>query len=222
MDKSRVKEMRDINLRLTGQVWEKAEQAKGMSGSELEACRKGWKSILGLVDDCLEEVKEMELSKAGGEDDEEEEDEDEDDEDDFRTSNPLSDVERERVGASYMLLRLGRLLLQRLITSTTPLDVDSPYALPSFLTTSQRLVKQLSASADDFSGELEPPQSDVQIQADEFVEGAEELSKAIEEVVGAVEGTGSAEEKWQQMWREQISKARAKLRSIGTEPVAVA
>jgi hypothetical protein len=54
------------------------------------------------------------------------------------------------------------------------------------------------------------------------VEGAEELSKAIEEVVGAVEGTGSAEEKWQQMWREQISKARAKLRSIGTEPVAVA
>ena len=45
------KALREVNLRLTGQVWEKVGQAGMISTNELQATRKEWKSVLGLLDD---------------------------------------------------------------------------------------------------------------------------------------------------------------------------
>lgn len=123
-----------MNLTLTGQVWEKVTLATtSLSLTELESTRKEWKSILELIDDCLEEVKEMEESDSSrssevedeGYEEEGDEAEEEEDEDDYRNHHPLSLIEKERVKATHMLLRLGRLLLKRLITSTTPIKPSS-------------------------------------------------------------------------------------------------
>ncbi|KAL8280792.1 hypothetical protein RQP46_006796 [Phenoliferia psychrophenolica] len=207
------KELREVNLRLTAQVWEKAEHAKQLSEDELQATRRQWQNVLGLLDDCLEEVKEMEDSSPAEEKDEEEDaeeggDSDSDDgSDDFRSSHPLSDSERARVTAAHMLLRIGRLLLQRLITSTAPkLSAAAPgYGASTFLATSSRLVQSLSAAADDLAEGLEPPQTDAGELAEAFGAIGKELSVAIEE---AVEGADvkESEGKWQAMWRIQVDK----------------
>ncbi|KAK4704264.1 cyclin-D1-binding protein 1, partial [Phenoliferia sp. Uapishka_3] len=201
-------ESRKVNLRLTAQVWEKAEQAKQLSEDELQATRREWQNVLGLLDDCLEEVKEMEQSPSAEEDEEEDgEDDDDGDSDDFRSSHPLSDAERKRVAVAHKLLRIGRLLLQRLITSTaSKLAEKVPgYSTVTFLETSQRLVKELSAAADDFAEELEPPQADVVELAKTFGNVAKELSTLMEEAVEGTEGK-EAESKWLIMWRSQVDK----------------
>lgn len=204
----RAKELREVNLRFTALVWEKAEQAKQLSEDELQASRRSWKNVLGLLDDCLEEVKEMEESEPAGMDSDDEGEGDSDDEDDdFRASHPLSDAERARVSAAHILLRIGRLLLHRLITSTAPeLAPATPgYAAPAFLETTARLVLDLSAVADDFAASLEPPQTDALEDAAKFGATGIALSEAVE---GAVEGSkgAEAESKWQGMWRSQVRK----------------
>ncbi|ORY82917.1 hypothetical protein BCR35DRAFT_303566 [Leucosporidium creatinivorum] len=204
------KEVRQACLNLTGLVWEVVERSKELSVDELQAMRKEWTGVLGLLDDCLEEVKEMEESGEDEEDDEED-DEEEEDEDDFRTSHPLSSTEKARVSAAHFLLRLGRLLLNRLINSTAPPSPLAGFSSPSFLTQSSSIVKSLSASSDDFALSLEPPQEDVEEVVKEFVGTAKELALAFE---GAVEGN-EAEEKWLKVWRSQLETAVDKLDKVG-------
>ena len=205
------KALREVNLRLTGQVWEKVGQAGMISTNELQATRKEWKSVLGLLDDCLEEVEEM--KEVVQEDEEEGSDVSDDNSDDFRTSHPLSPTERARVAASHMLLRLGRLLLHRLITSTAPSNAPPGLSSPPFLVTAQRHVQELSASADDFAAGLEPPQEEIEELKQRFAEVGKGLSDAISKAVEGGEG-GEGEIKWQTMWREQLEKARLKLESL--------
>lgn len=212
-DATKLKSGRELNLRLAGQVWEKVESAKEVSVNELQATRKDWKSVLGLLDDCLEEVKEMEEAAAG-----EEEEEEEEDEDDFRSSHPLSPLELSRVSASHMILRLSRLLLNRLIVSTAPSQSSSSYSSSDFLSSSRKLVQQLSEKADEFAASLEPPQvhQGVVQKVEEFVGVARGLSSVVEK---AVKGVGEGEEgvkevKWQVMWREQLEKSLGKLISL--------
>ncbi|KAM0748572.1 hypothetical protein T439DRAFT_327828 [Meredithblackwellia eburnea MCA 4105] len=212
--------LRDISLRLTAQVWEKVDLAKGISENELEASRKDWKATLGLLDDCLEEVKEMEESvdeeKQEGHrdaDDSDDDEEDDDDSDDFRTSHPLSNEEKERAKAAYMLLRIGRLLLVRLINSTAPsLALKTPgFSSPTFLDSTRRLVKSFSESADDLAAGLEPPQEDAVELAGKFADVGRELSVLIEDTAGAGDDEKEKEKEWQTTLRTQLDK----LQSLG-------
>lgn len=207
-DSKKEKEIRQGSLNLTGAVWDVVERSKTISENELQATRKEWQGVLGMVDDCLEEVKEMEES---GDADAEEEDEEDEDEDDFRTSNPLSPTEKQRVSAAHFLLRLGRLLLNRLINSTAPPSPLPSFSSPTFLTQSSAVVKALSAASDDFALSLEPPQEDVEEVVKEFVAAVEELAETFE---GAVKGN-EAEEKWLKVWRSQLLTAADKLEKVG-------
>lgn len=208
-DAKKEKEIRQVNLNLTGAVWEVVERSKGLSADELQALRKEWVGVLGMVDDCLEEVKEMEQS-GDAEEEDEEEDEDED-EDDFRTSHPLSSTEKQRVTAAHFLLRLGRLLLNRLINSTAPPSPLPAFSTPSFLSQSSAIVQALSAASDDFALGLEPPQEDVGEVMHEFVQTVKKLAGAFE---GAVEGN-QGEEKWLKVWSSQLETAVQKLEAVG-------
>lgn len=244
--KQKSSSLRTLNLTLTGQVWEKVTLAStSLSTTELESTRKEWKSILELLDDCLEEVKEMEEDNNSRVEDEgygEDEDEDED-EDDYRNSHPLSEVEKERVKAAHMLLRLGRLLLKRLITSTAPIKPssssssssstsktllpststssstpanESPYSSSTFLISSSPLVQSLSSIADDLAGSLEPPQILLSSSSKKFEEVGLKLSDLIESLLIAGEEGEGEELKWLKMWRDQVCKARVRLDNLGT------
>lgn len=207
-DGKRAKDLREVNLRLTAQVWDKAAAAKQLSADELQATRRDWQNALELLDDCLEEVKEMEQSAPADDDGDDGEGSDDDaDSDDFRSSHPLSDAERARVTAAHQLLRIGRLLLKRLITSTAPaLAPASPgYAADAFLATSQRLITEMSAAADDLAEGLEPPQAHAKELAGAFGSLSKELSVAIEAAVDGADGV-EAERKWLAMWRIQVDK----------------
>lgn len=190
-------------------MWELVERSKEVSPNELAAARKEWRGVLGMLDDCLEEVKEMELSSPGTEEEEDE------DEDDFRSSHPLSPTELARVSAVHLLLRLGRLLLNRLINSTALLSSSSSsHKFP--LETLEPLVHQLSSSADDLALSLEPPQEDLEECVEEWLEVVRELADQLEQ--GATfegEGEGNAEGKWLAVWRKQVEVAEGKLGSVG-------
>lgn len=207
---SKTKDLRQQALNATGAVWEVVERGQGISVDELQAARKEWGGVLGLLDDCLEEVKEMLESGAEEEEDPEEEEEDED-EDDFRTSHPLGAEELERVKAAHLLLRLGRLLLNRLINSTASPSASLPGSSdPTFLPSAQGAVTRLSATADDFAASLEPPQEDMQDMVQEWVEVVKKLAEVVEKAAG--EGSeGEGERKWCKVWREQFEVAERKL-----------
>lgn len=211
---SQRKLLRERNLKLTGQVWQVVERAQAISPNELQALRKRWQSTLGLLDDCLDEVKEMQQEPSTPDDGEgavEEEDDGEDeDEDDFRTSHPLSEDERARVAAAHLLLRLGRLLLNRIINLTAPPEPAPSLSTPGRLAKLDTLVGQLSASADDFALSLEPPQEDsVNVMAT-----FEQVTRSLGDVIFEAVGETEVEVKWVTMWRTQFDRAADKVREL--------
>lgn len=204
------KELRERNLKLTGQVWEVVTRAETLSSSELEALRKNWQSTLGLLEDCLEEVKEMEQQGEDGDDSNDDSDDEEDVEDDFRASHPLTRVEKARVAAAHVLLRLGKLLLNRLVNSTAHPDVLRSFSDETVLHRVATLVGRMSETADDFALSLEPPQEDVV----EVVGVFEQVCKELGAVLGdAVQGQ-EKDEKWVNTWKEQFDRASDKVKSL--------
>ncbi|GAA5833610.1 hypothetical protein JCM11251_003180 [Rhodosporidiobolus azoricus] len=243
------KKTRDSLLIATKSFWTFVERADKLPRDELEATRGSWKDVLGLLDDCLEEMKEM-----GEQDDEEEEgsdpavrdtedgeeEEDEDgDEDDFGASRSYNHKERARVSATHHLLRLTRLLINRLFTRTSPSSLSTlstsfpslaaSLSAPAFLSSAQRLIQQLSALGDDVAAALEPPQRDLAETVEELCEVADELADEVERAVEAsqaneaqpgeggkekAEEAGKGEKDWLAMWRKQRDDARAKLAEI--------
>ncbi|GAA5917965.1 hypothetical protein JCM6882_001067 [Rhodosporidiobolus microsporus] len=240
------KKSRDALLVATKSFWSFVERAERMPRDELEATRGSWKDVLGMLDDCLEEMKEMgegedeegEGEGEEGEAEEEPEGEDEDDDDDFSSSSsrPFTAEHRARITATYLLLRLTRLLINCLFTRTSPSSLStfsstSPslaasFSAPAFLSSAQRLVQRLSALGDDVAAALEPPQRDLGETVEELCEVADELAGEIEAAVGVAaekgkEGEGEkgeearkAEREWLAMWRKQRDDARAKLDAI--------
>ncbi|GAA6042918.1 hypothetical protein JCM8097_002773 [Rhodosporidiobolus ruineniae] len=241
------KKARDALLVAAKAFWSVAEgpRAQNLPASELDAVRGSWKDVLGLLEDALEEVKEMgELGGGeGGEGEEEDGEEEEDDEDDFRSSaRHFSPEHLARIDAAALLLRLHKLLINRLFTRTAPSSSSSSssaspssssapapalpgFSSPAFLSASQRLVQQLSALADDLTAALEPPQDELADVADELCEVADELVGEIEGALD-VEGEAAAEGKekreearkqekeWIAMWRKQRDAAKEKLDAI--------
>ena len=214
------KAQRETNLRLTALVWEVTKRCPTLSADELTASRTKWQTVLGLLDDCLDEVKEMEESPEEGEEEAEEEDDDdsEDDFDEFRSSHPLSATERARVSAAHLLLRVGRLLVLRILTTTKP---DNAAHLPAkwqdgvFLARVTGLAKDLSAAADDAAGTLEPPQDEdaVEILLKDFASVAKELAGVVGEAQGEeAQGQGKREDgEWRDKWLKSLDEAEKKL-----------
>ncbi|GAA6016015.1 hypothetical protein JCM10207_006838 [Rhodosporidiobolus poonsookiae] len=240
---SAAKQARDALLVAAKGVWQAAEQAEQLPRDEAEASRASWKDVLGLLDDCLEEVKDMgeeDEGEAGeGEEGAEgrtgengEDDDDDDADDDLFPPASFTPPQRARVPATYLLLRLTRLLLHRLFTRTSPTSSPAPppcFATPDFLSSAETLVQRLAALADDVAAALEPPQHDLPGAVDELCEVADELAAKVEAAAAAAAASAAegeeeekeAEEKWKEgerkwvaVWRKQRDDARRALDAI--------
>lgn len=148
--------------------------------------------------------------QAGSDAEEEYSDDEEGDRDDFRPSHPLSDDEKARVAAAHMLLRLGKLLLNRLINSTAPPSTIPSFSDASTLSQVADLVGQMSESADEFALSLEPPQQDSAERVGEFEAICSRLSNSFGEAVIGV----ASEKKWLDMWESQFKLAGDRFRSL--------
>lgn len=155
-----------------------------------------------------------EAEDAGAEGDEEEEGEDDDD-DDFG-STPLTPAQRGRITAAHLLLRLTRLLVNRLFTKTAPPNPSPAFTDPSFLASTHTLVSRVSEMGDDLAAALEPPQDELKEAVEEVLSVGEELAKCIEEAVDerGSEEVKKAETEWLGVWRKQRDTAKAKLDAI--------
>jgi hypothetical protein len=226
------KKARDSLLSSAKAFWAVSERAEKLPRDEVEATRGSWKDVLGMLGDCLEEMKEMgDAADKGGANEDEEEEEGERDEDDFSGGGgaAFTKEERERVNATYLLLRLTRLLINRLFTKTAPSSSSASsssstpipgFSTPLFLSTAQRAIQRLSALGDDVAASLEPPQSELGEAVEELCEVADELAEAIGGAVKegeegeAVEEEKRKEREWVKVWRTQRDQARQKLEAI--------
>ena len=194
---------------------------RDLPASELQAVRKSWKDVGGLLEDCEKEIKEIVDGGEGGE----EFDEDDDDEEEQEEKEELSEKEKEIVLGAHTLLRLSRLLINRLLTltnSTTPTTTKG--ALPKkfeseeFLTGLTKSIKRISEKADDLAGVLEDVEEEkegIEKCLEEIVKIGEKVSREIEEAYeeqdeeGTTEGGKSTKRQgeWFEVWRGQRDKA---------------
>lgn len=195
---------------------------RDLPASELEAVRKSWKDVGGLLEDCEKEIKEIVDGREGGEGFEDEEEEEEEEEEE---KEELSEKVKEIVLGAHTLLRLSRLLINRLLTltnSTTPTTTKG--ALPKkfeseeFLTGLTQSIKRISEKADDLAGVLEDVEEEkesIEKCLDEIVKIGEKVSREIEEAYEeeeeerVTEGGKSTRKQgeWFEVWRGQRDKA---------------
>lgn len=181
--------------------------------SELDAVRKSWKDVVGLLEDCETEIKE--LVEEGEEEEEEEEEEKEE----------LSEDTKSIILNSHTLLRLSRLLINRLLSltnSTTPPSSPLPRKFNSFdfLSNLTVLIKRISEKADDLAGVIEDDDEEiVKNVLNEIVITGESLAGEIQEAFEEEEEQGEGKEddrkekgnskvgEWLKVWRGQRDKA---------------
>lgn len=261
------KEARQNLLRAHAILHEKLPLFSRLPTSELAAHIRHYNDALGILDDGLEEVGGV--IESGCRPDFFGEDSEEDDEDGEGEGRKLEEREMERIKSVFMCLRLGRLLVLRLINSSTaalppssatvtplalPSTVSTPslspppatptFSAPSFLATTLASLKALTARTDDLASSLTDFPHDTAVMMSLLSEHEEVLgriSTAVQQeversTVGTTEekadekvlengeaGKGdlgeteaeskeaTEERKWQEMYREQIRKASAKL-----------
>lgn len=205
---------------------------KDLPENELGAVRKSWKDVMGLLEDCETEIRELirnepeEKEGEGEEDREEEDDQDEEGED-----GPMSERAKSIISSSSTILKLSRLLINRLLALTAPTTkTNSPNTpLPAkfdsvpFLSNLTKLIKRFSEKADDLAGVLEEVEDGVEgeeailvatkNEVEEIVDIGEDVAREIEE---ALEGDEDVErrgkvEGWFKVWRLQRDQAKKKL-----------
>ncbi len=205
------------------------DRSGNLPQTELEAERQSWRDATSMLDDCLEELKDLEetVDDAGADPAE--------GADDAPTDAPASDAvpesksgdgtaasqavpamskERQRISTTRHLLRLGRLLVHRLVTKST--SSSATFEDPAFLNAIRQPVSRLSALGDDIALELEPPQDGLSEIVEELCRVEDSIATELER---AVESRGTPELKtseaeWMKTWRKQRSGVRAKLDAI--------
>jgi hypothetical protein len=217
-------------------VVEKIEQ--DLPKSELEAVRKTWKDVTGLIEDCEAELKELSEGREndgggfGDEDSDAEEEAEEEEEEDAAEKAELSETSKSIILTSSTLLRLSRLLVVRLLafTESTNSSICPKFDSRPFLSNLTTLIKGFSEKADDLAGALDEVE---EIEEDpsvgdgvkkivvEVVETGESVER---EVQIAIEGSGSDEEQtdklkeWFKIWRSQRDQAQEKLSKLLAVP----
>jgi len=214
---------------------------KDLPRNELDAVRKSWKDVTGLLEDCEGEIKELVeggLNTNGGLGEDEEEVEDPEEEEEEETEE-LSDTQKSIILTSHSLLRLSRLLIVRILaltdsTSTTPTIATSFPKFDSlpFLSNLTHLIKQISEKADDLAGALEEVEdvedepslgAAIEKVSEEIVEIGEKVAMEIEAAATVSNGSavedGDKErikklEEWFKVWRLQRSQAQQKLKGL--------
>lgn len=212
------KALRNLLLQVTALVWEKVASIKEISANELEATRKEWESVLELLEDCLEELKELqEHNEDPTELDEDEEEEEDEEIDDFRSTVKLSDLETRRVVAAHDLMDIGRRIIHRLWTCTSPSDTfdptTSPYSNSTYLDKALELSQQFSAKADDLASALSPPQLTTKLHqyATLFTSLAVSFSQ---QIVVAIGDSDEVERKWQLTVQKRLEQAQLRLENV--------
>lgn len=221
-------ESRNELLRAAKTLWTVVDRSGNLPRTELEAERQSWRDATSMLDDCLEELKDLEetVDDAGAEPAE--------GADDAPTDAPASDAapeskggdvsasqavpamskERQRISATRHLLRLGRLLVHRLVTKST--SSLTTFDDSAFLDTIRQPISKLSALGDDIALELEPPQEGLLEVVEELCQVEDSIATELERVVES-RGTPelkTSEAEWMTTWRKQRSGVRAKLDAI--------
>lgn len=176
--------LRETNLRHLAQLWEATTAISKISANELEANRSEWKDFLGVLDDALDEVDTF--IKGGIRPDfATQSDDGSDAENDAPDglSETLTTRELDVMRSTHMVLRLGRLVLHRLvnssspaITSTSSSSKPAPYTSNAFFTKARDTLDDLTAQSDDLASSLS-----------DFPHNAESISELLEEYLEVVE-----------------------------------
>ncbi|SCV74505.1 BQ2448_7534 [Microbotryum intermedium] len=213
-------QLRDQLLLHTSLVWATVDKTKTISGNELEALSKRWRGVVEVVEDCLDEVKALE--QGGGE--KEEKEEREDGEDDYRRGHPLNEEEKRRAKACLMLLKMGRLVIKRVVAATSTVagkvgeeQEGKGFHSDLFQTSADRQIEGISEAADEVASCLEPPHEMDEIgeAVDGFVAHIEGL---IERVLDACWEAEADEEDRELMWfnmcKVQVKALEKKVREL--------
>ncbi|GAA5879138.1 hypothetical protein JCM3774_002092 [Rhodotorula dairenensis] len=218
-------------LRAAKTIWTVVDRAGALPETELEAERQSWRDAISMLDDCLDELKDFEetvdideTSEAGA--------------DEAHTgagaargrsaqlqgkggdvpatsqSTPTPSKERQRISATRHLLRLGRLLVHRLVAKSV--SAPTTFGDPALLGAVRRPVSRLCALGDEIALELEPPQDGLPDVVDELCRVEDDLANELERVVAGLGSSDlqTSEAEWLQTWRKQRSGARSKLDAI--------
>ncbi|GAA5982553.1 hypothetical protein JCM10908_006697 [Rhodotorula pacifica] len=221
---------RDDVLRAAKTVWTVVDRSGTLPQNELEAERQSWRDAISMLDDCLEELKDLEET-VDADEPQEDAGRDEDVADPGaipgRRGNEASPAaagpeaaaapvskERQRISAARHLLRLGRLLIHRLVTKSA--SASTTFEDPSFLAAVRVPVSRLCALGDDIALELEPPQDGLLDVVDELCKVEDLLADELERVVAgrSTVDLQTSEAEWMQTWRKQRGGVRAKLDAI--------
>lgn len=184
-------------------MWETIDLLSETSGTNLQANGKEWRGVLELMEDCLSELKEglAAAEEEGG-----------------------AAVELGRSKVVIFVVRLGVLLLLRLLTTTTPsfpaISLTGYESLPNFLDPVWSAISGLSEGCDDLAAALESTQD-----AEEVQRLTVELVDALKTISGLAEGAydttgggeGTKELLWQSTLRKQLDREVVKLKSLGLE-----
>lgn len=141
---------------------------KGLSKSNLEACKRSWNSRVELMRDGLQELKEgidAEHSSAGGDD------EDDADEFSFPSATPLSPEQKDRLRQLSNLVKMGNLTHENILkevakaaSSQSAIDLDEV----------EELGKQLEESQDELVAACLYGETDAGLEAKMFDHDAED------------------------------------------------
>ncbi|SGY85706.1 BQ5605_C009g05770 [Microbotryum silenes-dioicae] len=214
--------LRDQLLLHTSLVWAAVERSKLISENELRALNTRWKGVVEVLEDCLEEVKGLENAQMGQDGEAEDS---ERDEDDYRTSHPLDEQEKKTAKACLMLLRIGNLIVKRVIGVTglaAGKDAEEEeegkgFHSEAFQDKADEQIEAISEAADELASYLEPPH-----EMDELGEAVGEFVAQVEALIECVleacwEGEGDGEDKellWFNMGKVQLRGAEKKVREL--------
>lgn len=218
-------------LRAAKTLWTVVDRSEALPKTELEAERQGWRDAITMLDDCLEELKDLEetvdaegvpegaadaahpgavaarsrQARSRGEGG---------DVPATSQSTPTPSRERQRISASRHLLRLGRLLIHRLVTKSV--SAPTTFGDAALLHAVRQPVSRLCALGDEIALELEPPQDGLSEAVNELCQVEDDLANELERVVAVLGSPDlqTSEAEWLRTWRKQRSGARAKLDAI--------
>ncbi|SCZ99542.1 BZ3500_MvSof-1268-A1-R1_Chr3-1g06081 [Microbotryum saponariae] len=215
--------LRDQLLLHTSLVWAAVERSKLISENELRALNTRWKGVVEVLEDCLEEVKGLESAQVGQDGEAED---GEQDEDDYRTSHPLDEQEKKTAKACLMLLRIGNLVVKRVIGVTglaagkeaeEEKEEGKGFHSDAFQDKADEQIEAISEAADEVASCLEPPHDKEELgeAVGGFVGHVEALIESVLEACW--EGEGDAEDKellWFNMGKVQLRGAEKKVREM--------
>ena len=184
-----------ITLSLTGIVWQNIDNAiKTGPRSEFEAFSQFWALSLGIIDDALDEVKEL-VEAGPSEETIGKHDADADDDfdyfDDFE-EDQLSPHEYKVASSALHIMKLVRALMKRVPTILHDHLARTPNKTEGSLVSVLTMQEAFTATHDDLASALQPPQvtDDILQQLNDYVRAVTAISNAVRSRSAPIQSAG--------------------------------